>query len=103
VPAALVCAATLIAACGGGGNNASPGAKSRHHLTPAEQMRVLALASNYSHCMQTHGVPDFPNPAVDPDGRVSIRLGALANSIDPGSTQYRQASRACESVRAQLP
>jgi hypothetical protein len=51
--------------------------------------------------MQTHGVPNFPDPTTDPDGRVIIAIGA--NGPDPNSPQFRRAGKACHWFFAHLP
>jgi hypothetical protein len=49
----------------------------------------------YSECMRSHGVPSFPDP--NSQGEISIKAssGSGGNSIDPNSTQYLAAQKAC--------
>lgn len=97
----LASVATLLAACdGGGGGGVNPGAQSHRQLTAAEQQRLLVLARKYSHCMQTHDLPNFPNPTTGPQRSVSIRLGNA--NINTNSTQYRSAESACQALHAAL-
>lgn len=56
--AALAGFALLLAACSGGNHDAASGGRS---TTPAE---ALAQADNYTACMRTHGVSEFPEPTV---------------------------------------
>lgn len=63
-------------------------------LTPAQQAAQLA----YSHCMQTHGVPNFPDP--DSHGRILIQ-GGPGSSLDPGSAAFKNAQNHCKSLQPQ--
>jgi hypothetical protein len=89
-----------MAGCGGG-SSVTPGVASNRKLTPAQQQHVLALNRRYSNCMQTRGVPNFPDPTIDPDGRVIIAIGA--NGPDPNSPQFQRAGKACHWFFAHLP
>jgi hypothetical protein len=71
---ALAAVAVLTAACGGGGS-VTPGVSSARTLPPPERQHVLALARHYSKCMQTHDVPNFPEPTTDPNGGADIIAG----------------------------
>jgi hypothetical protein len=45
----------------------------------------------FAHCMQTHGVPQFPDPTANG--------GIMGGSgIDPNSPQFRQAYQQCQSL-----
>lgn len=44
----------------------------------------------FAHCMQTHGVPKFPDPA--PNGGIGLPAG-----VDPNSAQFQRAWRECQS------
>ncbi|HTW09491.1 MAG TPA: hypothetical protein VME46_18435 [Acidimicrobiales bacterium] len=50
-------------------------------------------ALKYSHCMRSHGVVDFPDPAAN--GNFSF---SSANGIDPGSSQFQAANKTCEKL-----
>jgi hypothetical protein len=70
--------------------------------TPAGQQQFLAVGLKYSHCMQTHGVPNFPDPrAHGPNGQPCICEGA--NGPDENSPQFQKAEQACQSIQDQLP
>ena len=45
---------------------------------------------NFAHCMQTHGVPKFPDPA--PNGAIEAPSG-----VDPNSPQFQRAWQECQS------
>jgi hypothetical protein len=70
--------------------------------TPAEQQQFLAVGLKYSRCMQTHGVPNFPDPrAHGPNGEPCICEGA--NGPDENSPQFQRAEQACQSIQDQIP
>jgi hypothetical protein len=58
--------------------------------------KFLAEALKFSQCMQTHGVPNFPDPS-DKGGNVSLTIGA-GNGLDPHSPQFQKAMQACHSL-----
>ncbi len=68
------------------------------HLLPvgsaAEQRQGAAQALQFSHCMRSHGVTRFPDPAGD--GRIPdpATLG-----IDQGSPRFEAANQACGRYR----
>ncbi len=45
---------------------------------------------NFAHCMQTHGVPQFPDPTAN--GAIGLPQG-----VDPNSPQFQQAWQECQS------
>jgi len=55
----------------------------------------LQQAMAYSHCMQSHGVPNFPDPKVN-GGVVTMQMGN--SGIDSNSPQFQTAQTACQSV-----
>lgn len=46
----------------------------------------------YSHCMQAHGIPDFPDPSAS--GGLSIRVSP-GSDLDPHSPTFQAASKLC--------
>jgi len=58
--------------------------------TPQAQADELKFAQ----CMQSHGVPNFPEPGS--------RAGSSATSLDPNSPQFQSATRDCKSFLAPL-
>lgn len=70
--------------------------------TPAERQQFLTAGLKYSHCMQTHGEPKFPDPtAHGPNGEPCICAGA--GGIDENSPQFQSAEQACQSIQNQIP
>jgi hypothetical protein len=66
----------------------APPSQSPAHVSPQEMQKLLAV----SHCMRTHGVPNFPDP-----NPTTGELTASA-SIDKNSPQVLAALRACSSL-----
>lgn len=57
---------------------------------------------DYSKCMRDNGVPTFPDPKVDANGRVRLDRGGdngAAPAFDPQSAEFQAASKACASLR----
>jgi hypothetical protein len=72
---------------GSGGGSSSPESES----SASAQQKVIA----FSHCMRTHGVPEFPEPS---EGRVLFRSSnrnGHVTGINPQSAQFQAASKAC--------
>jgi hypothetical protein len=91
VLAATVAGAGLLAvACGGssgpGGSAAAPG--------PVTYQQMAA----YSQCMQSHGAPDFPNPAKGPGGSYGFPMDPQISGqlTGPG---YNAALKACQKLK----
>ena len=75
--------AMVTAACGvhisfghGGGASASAGARTRVSTGPASYQAELA----YARCLQTHGVPDFPDPNPSQGPHISTHLNASGSA-----------------------
>ena len=67
--------------------------------SPALQAKMQEAALNFSKCMRSHGVPNFPDPSFSGGGAVRMTLKAGgANGIDPTSPQFRAAQKACQSI-----
>jgi hypothetical protein len=106
--AMLATAVLLVAGCGGsssssgvahlgsstsssadpaGGGSSSPEGES----SASAQQKIIA----FSHCMRTHGVPEFPEPS---EGHVLIRRSdhnGHVTGVNPQSAQFQTASKAC--------
>jgi hypothetical protein len=85
---ALVALGLGLAACGGGSPNAST--SSSGHL--------MADALKFAGCMRSHGLTDFPDPTVGSNGlpSFSINGGPNNSNLNPSSSQFQTAHRACE-------
>jgi len=99
IPAAVVAVASLslLADCGGGGSPriasaASPttndqgSSSSNSSQTAAQTNKALA----YSHCMRSHGVPNYP----DPNSNSNLPKGS-AQAFGVSTSQYQAAEQAC--------
>jgi hypothetical protein len=86
VAVAAIAATTVIAACGS--NSAtSPGSSSPgRHLTPAQAQQD---AVNFSRCMRSHGVPNFPDPTSPREFKDSFSSSAAQ------SPAFKSAETAC--------
>ncbi len=69
--------------------------------SPAEQAKMQEKALQFSQCMRTHGVPNFPDPEFHSGGGIGIRIGGkkgAPGAIDPNSPQFQNAQKACQSI-----
>jgi hypothetical protein len=72
---------------GVGGSSSSPESES----SASAQQKIIA----FSHCMRTHGVPEFPEPS---EGHVLLRSSdrnGHVTGVNPRSAQFQAASKAC--------
>jgi len=60
----------------------------------AERRQVRAQALQFSRCVRTHGVPNFPDPGSD--GRIP---DPATVGIDQGSPKFQTANQACGKYR----
>ena len=61
--------------------------------TPAQEAAANANALKYSHCMQSHGITDFPDP--NGQGTLIINVGG---DIDPNAAKFKSAEKSCASL-----
>jgi hypothetical protein len=92
----VAAAAVLVAGCGGG---SSPGVANVSSTTstsssssagPPSEAQLQQLqrdATRFSHCMRSHGVPNFPDPTVAPR--------AFKNAFLTQTPAFRSADTAC--------
>jgi hypothetical protein len=65
----------------------------------AVQAKMQESALNFSKCMRSHGVPNFPDPEFRHGGvGLGIRIGGKGSGIDPNSPQFETAQKACQSL-----
>jgi hypothetical protein len=105
---AVLAAAVAVAGCGG--SSSSPGvahlasstsgsadpssggsSSPESESSASAQQKIIA----FSHCMRTHGVPEFPEPS---EGHVLIRRGdhnGHVTGVNPQSAQFQAANKAC--------
>jgi hypothetical protein len=98
---ALAAFALLLAGCGGGSKNpqvANIGTTTTPTTTTSggggggsPSTKTGSTAQQFSSCMRTHGVPNFPDP--DSQGRITFAGGG--GGLNPGSHQFQAAQRQC--------
>lgn len=69
--------------------------------SPAVQAKLQEKALEFSQCMRTHGVPNFPDPEFPRGGGVGIRIGGTSGGtsrIDLNSPKFKAAQKACQSI-----
>ena len=79
-----------VASLAGAGAGAAPGAAS-----PSASVDRETAARQFSACMRTNGVPDFPDPTVDSNGNVRLGLGGGGAGLDRSDPSVRKAMQAC--------
>jgi cytochrome c553 len=96
VPVLLLSAATCAAVLAAQGASAGI----QRTGTPANATQVTSSASTderaeaFTTCMRSHGVPDFPGITISANGQIQLKGG----SVNPISTTYRAAAKACASL-----
>ena len=63
-------------------------------LNPAEVQQARAQGLQFSECVRSHGVPNFPDPGSD--GRIP---DPATVGIDQGSPKFEAANQACRAYR----
>jgi hypothetical protein len=58
----------------------------------------MADALKFTGCMRSHGLTDFPDPTVGSNGQPSFSINGGPNNsnLNPSSSQFQTAHRACE-------
>jgi hypothetical protein len=71
-------------------------------VSPAQQAQNYASELKYAHCMQTHGIPGFPDPPAPGSAPNSQSNSGSANAnngsgkVDPNSPQFIAANKTCQ-------
>jgi hypothetical protein len=63
-------------------------------FAPAEIPLLLPGMRRFSRCVRSRGVPNWPDPTVDSEGRPGFNL--VPSGIDTGSSQVNTATRECQ-------
>lgn len=87
---ALLAVAFLAVSCGSSGS-AKPSTATTGSAVASTGSSAYQKALKYASCMRTHGFPNFPDP--NSAGKFMING---ANGINPVSSQYQDAHKACE-------
>jgi hypothetical protein len=64
------------------------------NMKPAEEASANARALKYSQCMQSNGISDFP----EPDGHGTLTIDMGTGDLEPSSTKFQAAEKACQSL-----
>jgi hypothetical protein len=90
---AAICCTLALASCG------STGPSSAH---TSANVTNAALLVNYSACMRSHGVPDFPDPATSQSGDNSFGVDGynfnLPANLNTQAPAYESAERHCQGL-----
>jgi hypothetical protein len=90
---ALIALGMALAACGGGSSD--PPAASGSPAQPGRPSEAELL--KYAQCMRSHGLTDFPDPTVGPNGQIGFEIQGNGNSdLNPRSPQFVAARSACQ-------
>jgi hypothetical protein len=66
------------------------------NMAPAQSAAENTRALQFSQCMRSHGVPNFPDPSTGPVGEQVIDL--RRTGIDLSSPTFQAASEACQKI-----
>ena len=95
--------AVVLAACGGspGGDRVASlsgaGATTTTGASDAPAKDPQQRALDFARCMRAHGV-DMPDPEVDDQGRIKLRIGAGGAGKRPDPKKLEAAQKACGSL-----
>jgi hypothetical protein len=64
------------------------------NMTPAQEAAANARALNYSQCMRSNGIADFP----DPNGQGTLTIDMGTGDLDSNSAKFQAAEKACQSL-----
>jgi hypothetical protein len=106
--AVLATAVLLIGGCGGSSSSsgvahlgsstsssADPGSGGSSSLESESSASAQQKIIEFSHCMRTHGVPEFPEPS---EGRLLVHSSdrnGHVTGVNPQSVQFQAANKAC--------
>jgi hypothetical protein len=66
------------------------------NMTPAQSAAENAKGLEFSQCMRSHGVPNFPDPITGPTGGQAIKMSGTG--IDQNSPTYQAANSDCQKI-----
>ena len=97
--AAAVALGVTVAGCSGGSTGPIAGSQPTTPTAPtggsgSSGASTLAEAVAFSHCIRSHGVPNFPDPVQTPSGGYGYRTAG----IDPNSAAFQGAIQACKAL-----
>src|ERR1700683_2336520 len=94
---AVVALGIGLAACGGGSpkTSANAGCTPTGCSNPGAAASMEAKAVKYAGCMRSHGVSQFPDPTVGPNGLPTFTINS-SPTLNPGSPAFRAAKQTCK-------
>jgi len=102
--AAAVVLGVAVAACSGGPSlptvasaGTGPTTTAQTGGTSAGAPSAFGRAEAYSQCVRNHGVANFPDPILTPSGG----YGFHTQGVDPKSSAFQSASKACNALAPQ--
>jgi hypothetical protein len=100
VVAAFLAAAVLVlpaAACTGGGSPAGSGGR-----PSAGRASTSPSAVAYSACMRSHGVPNWPDPSIDSQGRPVFAISISKLGFNPYSSRIWAQGNQCSHLMQEV-
>jgi hypothetical protein len=65
---------------------------------PALVQQAMTQLRTFAQCMRSHGLPKFPDPIRDSDGRPAIFIRPWIVGFDPDSNQFANTEKGCQGV-----
>jgi hypothetical protein len=94
----------MLPADGGGIDAASiQGCMSAGNCPPALVRRVMDEERDFAQCMRSRGVPNWPDPSIDSQGRPVFVISISEDGFDPYSRQVWAKGNACSHLMPGLP
>jgi hypothetical protein len=70
---------------------------------PAVVQRLLNVERQFAHCMRSHGVPHWPDPTIDSEGRPVFAISINKEGFDPHSPQIMAKGDECSHLMPGVP
>ena len=67
-------------------------------VTQVELQQILGAMREFTQCMHSHGVPNWPEPTPDPEGGGRFIFNPQAAGVDPDSPRISTRMRDCDRV-----
>jgi hypothetical protein len=58
--------------------------------------QILTAQRAFAQCMRSHGLPKFPDPSIDSEGRPVFVISISEDGFDPHSAQYMTKEDECQ-------
>jgi hypothetical protein len=68
---------------------------------PAVVQQMTSAMTKFARCMRSHGVPNWPDPTLDPQGRPVFAISAGRDGFDPDSPQITGTDQECVRLTGQ--